>query len=298
MNKEEIRIITAAGANYYSLLAGLLGSLKHHGVFPRVPVTVLNVGLIEWQIKALQSCGIDVIEVSWDFELSEEVPESFKAMTARPHLPQYFPNTEYLVWLDADVWIQDNQAIEALWTGARSHGFAITKELDRSYSEKHAKGTFRELQRDCYRKSFGEAVASQYGDLATINVGVFAGCRNAPHWEHWATCMGKEVKERFHFFHEQTSLNYTIYANELPTAFLPATYNWQCNRARPWLGEDGRSFYEGNYPYELISILHLAADTKKGEWELFTLDGKKVSKELACPYAVVADFSEYDGITR
>lgn len=284
---DEIAIITSSNEKYFDLLLGLLSSIKKCGLLSKYSIHVLDTGLTEWQGDLLKNQNISILDPGWDFpELSSQ--ESFyKAMCARPFLPEHFSDADYLVWLDADTWIQDDNAIMMLMTGARLYGFAAIKELDRSYQLSCAQANFADIQRESYRKSLGERVANEMASNPTINVGVMAGHRDAPHWRIWQETMKKSVGNGFHFFTEQTVFNYIVYKNKLPVSYLPSTYNWLCNRCRPYYSEESQKFVEPNLPFDPIQIMHLAANTKYDKWEIITLEGEKKALNLRYPISDV-----------
>ena len=88
-------------------------------------------------------------------------PAQFKAMTARPHLPRYFPDHDPIVWIDADCWIQDWRAVAMLKLAAADFGLDIVPEIGRSYSTMFRDGTAFEFNLNCLRTCFGEEIAAQ-----------------------------------------------------------------------------------------------------------------------------------------
>ena len=128
-------------------------------------------------------------------------------------------------------------------------------------------------------------MADKLASYPLLNCGVFAAVREGPIWKAWSDQLGEilaRVRNAF-FFAEQTALNVCIRQEEITTAFLPARYNWMCNRAFPLISADGKTLLEPNPPYEPLGILHMAANTRTGLWPLYDQRGKLHHRSLAFP---------------
>jgi hypothetical protein len=206
-------------------------------------------------------------------------------MTARPHLPRYFPGYDIYVWLGADCWVQDWQTTEILTASARERQFAIVAETHRSYGGFFRTGPFFDVIYNSYEKCCGAQVARKMIHFPYFNAGVFAGVPGAPHWSAWNRHLDNILRRlgKFSFFADQTAINVAIREESLPIAVLPAHYNWMCNRAMPALALDGRTLVEPDPPYLRIGILHMTANTKGGTWPIVDLRGNTHKMSLAHP---------------
>jgi hypothetical protein len=282
-------IISAADAGYWNCLSGLLHSIEPHIRRERITVGILDVGPTTAQRDRLEKFGALRVEPQWDYPIEHfgSRPAShLRAMTARPHLPRYFPGYEMYIWLDADCWVQDWQVVAILVDSARERQFSIVAELHRSYSDFFTGNVV--LSRAIHRwfaKCYGERAASHLIHFPYLNSGVFSALPNAPHWLVWQNHLGKVLKRlpELFIYAEQTALNGAIRLARLPIAVLPAHYNFMCNRALPRLALDGSTFVEPEPPYLRIGILHLAALTHRGQWPIVDLRGNTHHMVLAYP---------------
>jgi hypothetical protein len=191
------------------------------------------------------------------------------AMTARPHLPAQFPGYDHYVWLDADVWVQDWAAVQDYIGVAKANGVAATAECDRSYNPFYSEQTVAAWRYKCFRTYFPEQTARELGEFPIINSGAFCARVDSPLWQHWSKLLGEALLSirRADFFSEQTVFNAVLRAQPVPSGILPARYNWMCNRALPAVRDDG-TLCNPSPPFEPLGIVHLTADTKRGEWPL------------------------------
>lgn len=281
-------LVTGADAEYWPLLSGLLNSIEASIRREGVTVGVLDFGLRPEQIRRLQEYGARVVTPGWDYSLEhfhKRATTAYKAMTSRPHLPRYFPGYKLYVWLDADCWVQDWQAVTLLAASARQRSFAIVPEIDRAYSAFYGQTRFLDFMFVCYNACFGKEIATAHFQENLLNSGVFAATSTAPHWEAWHRHLAavlQRLNEPF-FFAEQTALNFAIRHEKLPAALLPAQCNWVCNRARPALALDGTTLVNPEPPYPAIGIIHLTANTKRDLWEMVDLAGRSHTRTLTYP---------------
>lgn len=278
-------IISAANEPYYPLLSGLLRSLaplaRDHGI----DIGIIDLGLSAAQKREVKRQFDATLRVPpWDYDpkiFNGPSAPFFKAMTARPHLPRHFPGYEVYAWVDSDCWIQDFSAVLAYCDAAARTGFCVTPEIDRGYTPFMANGSIFDWMFSCYARCFGQPEALALVHYPMINSGVFAARADAPHWSLWSQRLGEalaRLKEPY-FFSEQTALNAAVYGGKLPTAFLPARYNWSCARRLP-ATRDGVALCDPNPPHQDLGIIHLTAGTKNGRKTLLALDGSTCTRSL------------------
>lgn len=282
-------IISAANQAYWPLLSGLLHSIDKRRRASGVAVGIVDLGLADEQTDRLRRYGAEVVVPGWDCDLAvfaTPPPPFFKAMTARPFLPRYFPGYDVYVWIDADCWVQDWHAVRMLCTSAEACGFAIVPEVDRSYTPfMAAGGTFLEWTRSGFVICLGEEEADRLVPYPLLNSGVFAATRDTLVWPLWAKRIGDVLARARHanFWGEQTALNACIRQGGVPLALLPARCNWICSRALPCIGADGKTLVEPQPPFEPLGIVHLAANAKQGIWPLLGVDGRTQHRALTFP---------------
>jgi lipopolysaccharide biosynthesis glycosyltransferase len=275
-------IVSGCNSSYSPLFNGLLSSIETARC-STLDIGLLDVGLTSAEHNEYTRRGVTVVKPKWDCDLKlfHVAPnEFFKAMTARPILPKYFPGYDLYMWIDADAWVQDINAINLYMSSAQTHGFAATPEVDRSYSPGYGNRSVISWRHDCFSRCFDDKIARQLAFYPMVNCGVFAARANAPHWDLWSNVLAEILgrKRELFFFADQIALNMVIRCHPVKTAFLPATFNWMCNRARPICSDDGSYFMEPNPPFQMIGIVHLTADTKNEIWEVTTLSGASLSR--------------------
>lgn len=280
-------IVTAADAGFFGLLQDLLDSIAAHRPDESTDLAVFDVGLTDSQRAWLAARGNRVLEPGWDLQVPARLRAQphWRAFTVRPFLPRYFPDHDILIWLDADVWLQDWRAIRLYRAGARLSGFALTPQTDRAYVNRPDLVGHRFRR---YKHAFDMAVARAMRDAQELNAGAFAGRPDSRVWAVWARRF-QDVIDRTGGaeLSDQTAFNVALYADRLPTQLLPATCNWQCHQARPVWDEKRGLFCEPFLPFEPISILHLTHRTKDRSFPIATLQGNRREMSLRYPRAGV-----------
>jgi len=185
-------------------------------------------------------------------------PSWYKAMYCRPFFPHYFPDYELMIWIDADAWVCNWQAIELLIRGGEMNGFAIVPEVDRAYS--HCFLPRQDILinlKNAYFAAFGPEAAARFSSMPALNCGVFAMGRDVPFWGIWAGLLAQALQQGVGPLMEQCALNMAIYNNQIPACFLPAWCNWNCALSTPILDPQARNLLVPLLPHETISICHL-----------------------------------------
>ena len=278
-------IISASDAKFHYLLDELMRSIADGARRDGMEIGVLDLGLEDGQRQGLAERGVILVAPELDYEASmfRTPPEpSFRAMTARPHLKKYFPGYDLYIFLDADCWVQDWEAVRLYASAAGRTGLAITPEVDRSYLPLYTKTTVAAWRRQVFVACFGEEIARDLAEYPMINTGLFASRADSPLWENWSNLLGnvyRALGEPF-FFAEQTTLNALIRSQSVPAALLPSRCNWMCNVAKPACSEDGRVLHDPQPPFTPLGIIHLTGPIKDEEFPLSDLAGGKVMRSL------------------
>lgn len=280
----QIIIITAADANYFELVQGTILSVREKPEGENVAIGFFDLGCTPEQLQWLETQVNIIQKPDWDFDFpgKNEAPHYLKGLLARPFLRRYFPNFDIYLWIDADAWVQDWQAVELLVKGAAKRGLAVVPELDRGYYLAYGKlpWYWEFVYRD-YQAAFGEEVAQQLHSYPTINAGVFALHKNAAHWELWAEYLEQGLQQHVSLMTDQIALNRLVYGTELfdKTEMLPALCNWSCNFGLPVWDEDRGCFVEPYLPQEAIGILHITGH-KHDLVNLATTDANQIEISL------------------
>lgn len=280
----QIIIITAADANYFELVRGTILSVREKPEGENVAIGFFDLGCTTQQLQWLKTQVNIIQKPDWDLEFpgKNEAPHYLKGLLARPFLRRYFPNFDIYLWIDADAWVQDWQAVKLLVKGAAQRGLAVVPELDRGYYLACGKlpWYWQFVYRD-YQAAFGEEVAQQLHSYPTINAGIFALQKDAPHWEIWAEYLEQGLQRHVSLMTDQIALNRLVYGTEMfdKTEMLPARCNWSCNFGLPVWDKHQACFVEPYLPQEAIGILHITGH-KHDLVKLATTDGNQIEISL------------------
>lgn len=232
MGNDKRVIVTASDENYAGVCLNLLESL---GKWSRITY-VIDLGLTSESRRALASrCAgvIDAPEHAWKSN-GVAVPYA-AAMTLRPQLPQLFAH-DYIMWMDADCWVQDRTAVKTYFEMAEKHdgNFVLVAELDVEYP--HCVDAFEVRQdqlRDLHSQLWDATVAEELHGKAPLNSGVFAASRLSPVWNAFEELVKAQYvgnsklvdSTRLAHMAEQQSLNRVLHESQRLTV-LTAEYNW------------------------------------------------------------------------
>src|SRR5579871_4870548 len=106
----ELAFVSGSDATYFPLLRGLVRALRETPGIPPAPIYVFDAGLAPEQRDWLTGRGAVLVRPKWS--LPRSVPGYVAMLAARPSIPDYFPGHRAYVWLDADAWPQQAEAIE------------------------------------------------------------------------------------------------------------------------------------------------------------------------------------------
>ncbi|HTB36168.1 MAG TPA: hypothetical protein VK777_03775, partial [Reyranella sp.] len=185
--------ITGGDAGYFELMRDCIGSLRATPEGRVLSLGVLDCGLTEEQRAWCREQGATLVVPQWDFEFPgrNRLKDGYKALTARPFLPRYFPGFELYLWIDGDCWVQQGDAISLFLRAARTGALAVAPEIHRSMRHyRHAWGEFSSINGAAYESCFDRATADRLIRYPMINAGVFALAADASHWAGWADLMG------------------------------------------------------------------------------------------------------------
>ena len=123
-------------------------------------------------------------------------PSWYKAMYCRPFFPQYFPDYELIIWIDADAWLCNWEAMKLLIRGGEMNGFAIVPEVDRAYP--HCFVPRQSVLNNLKQRLLCRLWSRGGGDLPSmpvLNCGVFAMRRDVPYWGIWAEILARALQQ-------------------------------------------------------------------------------------------------------
>lgn len=288
-------VVTGGDANYFPLIEELCASVRQFRSADELALVVMDGGLeAEQKVRLTQHYGARILEVGWGFDIPAHRirgREHLKVLTSRTFLDQLLPEYDTIVWIDGDAWVQDISAVDLLCTGAERGAIAVVSQNSR-YGEiaapvKWAAFGYAKVKTQLYknarRAGLGEKLARLVGDKATLNAGVFALSRTAPHWEAWRRRQAEAIVKGRVFTSDQLALGLIVHADGLPVELAPELCNymgplWCCS-------DDETRLVERYIPNATVGIVHMAGynDMRKDlsiTTPIRTVSGRTVHKSL------------------
>src|SRR5258708_14468854 len=204
--------ISGGDAGCFDLMRDCIGSLRATPAGGALSLGILDCGLTQEQRAWCVGQGAILVVPQWDFDFPgrDKLKDGYKALTARPFLPRYFPGFELYFWIDADCWVQQGDAISLFLAAARTGALAVAPEIHRSMRHyHHAWGEFSAVCGAAYQACFDKATAERLIRYPMINAGVFALEADASHWAGWARIYG-EALQRSTDLTDQLALNVLV----------------------------------------------------------------------------------------
>ena len=291
-------VVTGGDANYFPLIEELCASVRHFRDATALGLVVIDGGLEAGQMEHLTTrYGARILQVGWGFDIHPSRirgREHLKVLTSRTFLDQHLPDSDVIIWIDGDAWVQDISAVDMLCQGAERSGLAVVSQTSR-YSQVTmtlqwaAFGYARvksQLYKNARRAGLSEALARQVGDKPTFNAGVFAIRQDAPHWTAWRERQAEVIVKGRVFTSDQLALGLIVHADGLSVELMPEICNymgpfWCCDA-------DESALVERYIPNTPVGIVHMAGynDMRKDlgiTTDIRTTDGRTVAKSLRRP---------------
>ena len=271
-NGSKIMLVTASDSRFMPFLRGMLASLGSRLHKTGMTAACFDIGLNEADQAWLRTQGIAVVAPRAHLGVDgAQVKPALLSFLARPFLQEYFPGHDVYVWIDSDVWLQDEAVLDAYTEGALAQGMAITHERERSYRfQAWLLGwTGKHLLR-----GYGVADTTWLLTQRHVNAGFFAMSAGAPHWSAWAKRYEAAISRTGDLVpHDQFALNQALHGGafgrgSLPVCLLPPPFNWICDRGIPMWNDDAAAFCEPRAPFAAIGALHLAGPAKRQSYRV------------------------------
>ncbi len=274
-------LVTGADSAYVALLRGLLESVRNLAPEGSVDLCVIDIGLSPEERAWTEGYADHVADGRWDVDFPErdQAPRHIQGLTCRPFLPNYFPGYEVYLWLDADTWVQDWEAVELFRRAALEGSIGVVPELDAAYSCHYDGGHARTWAHQRYRVAFGKDAADALWWNPLLNAGAFSLRGDSAGWKGWADLLARGTARTLDAV-DQTALNVLVYAEELAASFLPSTANWMCHWARPALDEPTGRLVHPTHRQDVLGIVHLGRVAQEAPVEVETTDDRLVRRWL------------------
>ena len=261
-------IISLADSNYFELLNELVDSIKRFEESKNVAICIMDAGLKKEEIEILQTKTDIIKKAEWDIKVSSSKvkgKEWLKSQVSRAFLPNYFPGYKKYLWIDADAWVNNWEAIDLYFKGCENNKLAISTSADRAYGRvlraEWVFGSFARIKSQNYKHAkssgFSENIAREVALKPHLNIGVFSLENNAPHWKVWQKNLKIALSKGKIWGSEQIAMNVTIYSDMLDVEILPAYCNWTLIEAMRF-DTNKNTFVEPYLPNHKIGIVHLA----------------------------------------
>lgn len=260
-------IVTASDSRFMPFLRGMLASIAGPLARPDTALACFDIGLAPQDRAWLEARGALLAAPHAHLGVQPAgLPASLLSFLARPFLPAYFPGFDVYVWIDSDVWLQDEGVFDSYVAGALASGMAITHERTPAYrfqpwllgwTTKH------------FLLGYGGADTVHLLLRRHVNAGFFAIRADAPHWHHWARRYQAAIARTGALVpHDQFALNQALYGrpwagSRLTTTFLEPGCNWICDRGVPMWNDQDHAFCEPRAPWRPIGAMHLAGPAKR-----------------------------------
>jgi len=264
-------IVTGADSTYFNLQRDMIASL-HRRRERGIALGVLDLGFTAAEREWIAREADAVVTPSWDLAVPPECRTLTKlGCAARPFLRRYFPGFELYLWLDADLWVQDWQAIERYLDGAAEVGAALACESEPAY---RFQAWLSAWTLKHFLNGWGIVGGLRLFLRSHLNAGAFAMHRDAPHWDAWRDEYQRAIdRTGLVTPYDQFALNAVIYNARLPTAILDPACNWIVDRGEPTWNAELRRFCKPDAPQQPLGILHLAGPAKRKRYRIAATDG-------------------------
>ena len=291
MSAPKTIIISATDQMYVPLAQDLFTSILNLKFKAPFDLGLLDIGITDDQRKDFERAGVRVVKAETDIEYPqrgqwEAARPGLRALTAQPFLRRYFPGYDFYIWLDADIWVQTPEAIDAMMDEAsRTQTVFIAPELDRCYPAFFEDAQVWKRFGDWYHANFSPEIAGSMMLKPMLNVGMLAMTKDSPAWDAWATLYTESLQKvkplnEANFMAHQLSFNIVLSQQKIPQQIMPASFNWLTFYVIPKLDRVTNMLVEPLPPYRPISQIHLTRPGKNAIEKVQCTDGSWVERKL------------------
>lgn len=265
--KPRVTIVSSSDDRYAPLLLELIDSVKAHPESRSVDFSVISAGMSEAVAAQTRKRVKNFADGQWHLPLSKrryQGREWLKGRIVKAFMPEYFPDYDIYIWLDADCWVCDWRAIELFIRGAETAGLAMGLDEVSTAQEFGAKTSWL-MDRYPIVRTYGYKHAmrarlpmrtvKQLITIKPFNGGAFALHRDAPHWNSVQEYLRILTKKGRIFGSNQLAFVMAVKLDKLPVEILPSWCNYI---GTPKVCAQTGRFVEPYLPHQPIGILHLA----------------------------------------
>lgn len=265
-------IVTGCDENYFPLVRALILSIRDHESLNNIEIGFLNAGISSTNKSWLTQNKIKFIDLDFDNIKEKKRFRGRRSLLVnyyKPRLNLLLPEYDNIIFLDADTWVQTDQAFKYLLQASRqlklgivSQSTRLTNSLMGIRSHFFSRLLNRYEPRGILYKN-GLRANIPYKSLKTLisrpvlNCGVYALHTRAPHWSYWQNWQKIILNKGRVFTSDQLSLALAVDQYNLECELLPDICNY-IFLSNIRFDEDISLFTDRYIPYEPISILHFA----------------------------------------
>lgn len=269
---KKINIVSGGDSNYFELLKELYLSYKKLNLGNNYVFSILDGGLSDSDKQYFIAEGVKITDPGWPSNIAKLRSRNknfLKVELAKAHLDSLFPDYDFLVWIDADAWFQNDKALKIMQTIIYKNKLAIFAQASRTNTRdinyKKFFGNLFLIKNILYKHAskgrLDKEIQNSLIARPTLNAGVFALSSGSLHWarlRYWQEKLIRNYRLRI-FSITQLALGIIIYHEKLSYEPLPVICNYM--GAFRWSNKE-RVFTHIFAPYEPISIIHMAGQDK------------------------------------
>jgi hypothetical protein len=266
-SQPRVTIVTGADDGYAPLADDLIASVRAHRALDGIDLSLISTGMSPPVLERLRPRVENLADGAWNIDAAGRRAGDRDWLMARVNklfTRDYFPGYDVYIWIDADAWVCDPEAIDWLLAGVRRAGLAVGYDdtptgpipldirghvgglaLARTYCMKHAR-----------RARLGADVVRRLAQVRPFNNGVFALAGDAPHWPVIQGHMSRLVRHGRIFGSNQMAIVMAVHLDGLPVAMMPHACNYL---DVPRVCAKTGAFVEAEIPHRPVGILHLAS---------------------------------------
>ena len=264
-------IIVSCDERYAFLLRGLILSLAEFGL-PKsnLRIILIDIGCSQEMVAWLRGRDVDVIPFSASIipkAVMDVIKPSQWAQVLRPWLPDIVPDCETLIWIDADIWFQTDEAFRLIETAllAAPESIVICPGVSHYGTLLYERLEFlKNMHMQWYGACCPPELVATLADRMHFSSGLFGMRRTNAVWKEWKRQIEHvypiAVSRNINVIHlaEQTALNIILLMNPHIIIKLDPLLNFHCNGGGCFRDFDGKVKTSLMIPHREISAVHLA----------------------------------------
>ena len=127
-------IVSLSDKNYFEMTVELINSIRRFEESKDISICILDAGLSDEQKLIIQKKAT-IKKANWDIEIPfyKKKHEWLKSQISRAFLPNYFPEFDRYLWIDADAWVNSWDCIDNYFNACANNKLGITQSIGPGY---------------------------------------------------------------------------------------------------------------------------------------------------------------------